>query len=183
MVLDAQLPGAHLPPSLIARLIEATNDEQEFNDDEIRRTSIIVYSIALGTVIFDVAEDLIGGIGIESGNALVLNLFHPVRTSTRGGARGGLLSSSRLWPWKWKSGGCWTLIRDPRSELRSSRMDDRVNPWYLMLILGKGSRSEKSKTRQAIYYRGCHPESPNLSKSRQQIRKNPVMGVGRLRAK
>lgn len=96
MVLDAQLPGAHLPPSLIARLMEATNDEYEINDVKVRRTSIIIYSIALSTVIFDIAEDLIRGIRIESGNALVLNLFHPVRTGTRSGARYGLLSSSRL---------------------------------------------------------------------------------------
>lgn len=47
-------------------------------DGVVDGDGVVSDSVSPGTIVFDVAEDLVGFVGVEGGDALVLNLLHPV---------------------------------------------------------------------------------------------------------
>lgn len=47
-------------------------------DGSIDGKGVVGDAIALGTKVLDIAEDLVGGVGVEGGTALVSDVLHPV---------------------------------------------------------------------------------------------------------
>ena len=74
----SHLPGAHLPPELMARLMAFVSSDvpsparwqcQGLYVDSVRMLH------TLCTEVFNITKDLVAGVCVERGNALVLDLF------------------------------------------------------------------------------------------------------------